>query len=118
MASEIHNGFVAENYQLKFKYGKPVLNLAFLFYESDNETEFDFTGYTGANFKIWEDDEDGRLLLNVVSGNGLTVSGNIITLNTSASQMTIPKGKYYYEFSYLTPGGYEYLLMFGEAKFI
>ena len=118
MASEIHNGYAAEKYSLAFKYGKPVIDLAFLFYESDDETEVDFTGNTGVTFKIWEDDENGKLLLTLSSGSGLTISGNVITMNTSSWQMTIPKGKYYYEFSYYTAGGYEYLLMFGEAKIV
>jgi hypothetical protein len=118
MASEIHNGYAAEKYPLAFKYAKPVIDLVFLFYESDDTTELDFTDNTGSTFKIWEDDENGKLLLTVLKGNGLTISGNTITMNTSAGQMTIPRGRYYYEFSYYTAGGYEYLLMFGEAKIV
>jgi hypothetical protein len=120
MASEIHNGYAAEKYALVFKYAKPVINLAFLFYESDDETELDFSEVTNATFKVWEEEENGRLLLTVSNGDGLTLSGNTITMNTSAGQMTPGdgRGKYYYELSYYTSGGYEYLLMFGEAKFI
>lgn len=120
MAEEIHNGFVAEKYPLVFKYGKPVVNLAFLFYESDDETELDFTGQTGITFKIWEEEENGKLLLSLSHGSGLSLSGNIITMNTNAAQMspTDGRGKYYYELAYQIAGGYEILLMFGEARFI
>lgn len=121
MATEQHKGYPAEKYPLEFMTGKAIVNLAFLFYDVDIngvETAKDFTGQTDCTFKIWEDCEDGRLLLSVseLTG-GITTAGNIKTLNTSDSQMQIERGKYYYEFAYYI-GGYEITLMFTEVKMV
>lgn len=118
MATEQHRMYAAEAYPLEFISGKPVVNLAFLFYEQDGETEMTFTDQIACTFKIWEDNDGGKLLLSMYEGSGITSSGNIKTINASASQMNIDPGKYYYEFSYYTTGGYEIVLMFTEAKFI
>lgn len=121
MASEQHKGFCAQEYPLQFMAGKPVINLAFLFFDVDtdgNEVDKDFSAQTGSSFKIWEDNEDGKLLLSLSEGSGIVTSGNVKTMNTSSNQMDLLRGKYYYEHSYYNSGGYENVLMFGEVKFI
>jgi len=118
MASDKHKAYAGEAFPLEFLNNKPVVNLAFLFYEQDDETEIDFSDQIDCTFKIWEDDEDGNLLLSISEGNGITSSGNLKVINTSAGQMNLGTGKYYYEFSYYVTGGYEIPLMFTEAKFI
>jgi hypothetical protein len=112
MASESHNTFIAEEYSLVFYTGKPLVSFSL---DCSNAT---FSGQVGYTFKIWEDGENGRLLLSLVQGTGLVLSGTNVLISTSSGQMNIPVGKYYYELSYLISGGYEVLVKFGQAKFI
>lgn len=118
MANEKHRGFPGLMYPLEFISGKPLVNLTFLFYEQDGETEVNFEDQTGCTFKVWEDNDGGKLLLSLSESSGINSADNIKVLNASASQMNIERGKYYYEFSYYTTGGYEIVLMFSEVKFL
>jgi hypothetical protein len=115
MATEYLNTYIANEVNLNFFTDKPVRNTTFVF-TYDDDTDFDFPGGIGSvSLQVWEDDEDGKRLYNWTTQTEITVSGNVVFLNTA--DLNLEAGKYYYELGYVTTGGYEILLMFGEAKF-
>lgn len=115
---DIYNEFIANKKDLVFYAGKAILNKVHAFYDIDG-TDWNFSAATGFTFKIWEEREGGRLMIDWSGTTGnLAVSGNELTLNAPSSDTDIERGKYYYEIEYLTAGGYSVLIAFGEAKFI
>lgn len=113
---DIHNEFIAQRKDLVFYAGKSVLNKRHAFYDVNGD-DWSFALATGYTFKIWEEREDGLLLIDWDDTN-LTNSGNEIILNAPSGDTDIERGKYYYEMEYLVSGGYSVLIAYGEAKFI
>jgi len=114
---DIHNEFIAQEKELYFYSGKPVLNKVHRFFDI-NGNDWDFSAATGFTFKIWEEREGGYQIINWTSPTNLTNSGNEITLNAPVSDTSIERGNYYYEIEYIVSGGYAILIGFGRACFI
>lgn len=118
-AMDIHNYFLAQEKELIFYAGKAVLNKRHAFFDIDG-SPWNFSAAIGFTFKIWQEREDGLLMINWTSTN-LTLSTSVtneIILNAPASDTNIQRGKYYYEIEYLISGGYTILIGYGCAKFI
>lgn len=116
---DINNEFIAQEKHLYFYKGKSVLNKRHAFFDVNNDA-WNFSLATGFTFKIWEEREDGRLVIDWDDDN-LTLSTsntNEILLNAPASDTNIERGKYYYEIEYLIDGGYSVLIGYGCAEFI
>ena len=116
---DIHNEFIAQEKALVFYKGKAILDKRHAFYDINNDP-WNFSEAIGYTFKIWEEREEGRLMIDWDSDN-LTLSASItneILLNAPASDTNIERGKYYYEIEYLVTGGYSILLAYGQANFI
>ncbi len=114
---DIFNEYIANRKDLSFYAGKAILNKVHAFFDIDG-ADWDFSQATGFTFKIWEEREGGRLMIDWSSPTNLAVSGNEVTLNAPSSDTNIERGKYYYEIEYLTAGGYSVLIGFGKADFI
>lgn len=115
---DIHNEFIAQEKDLVFYAGKPVINKVHAYYDI-NANPWDFSEAVGLFMNIFEEREGGRLMIGWTDTNGnLAVSGHEITLNAPASDTAIERGKYYYEKGYLIAGGYDILTAYGQAKFI
>lgn len=116
---DIHNEFIAQEKALTFYSGKPILNKRHAFYDICGDP-WDFSEAIGFTFKIWEEREGGRLMIDWGDDN-ITLSeshSNELLLNSLASEANIERGKYYYEIEYLLSGGYTVLIGYGEANFI
>ena len=116
---DIHNEFIAQQKDLVFYSGKAILNKRHAFFDINGDP-WDFSQATGYTFKIWEEREGGRLMIDWGDDN-ITLSGsdsNELLLNSLAGETDIERGKYYYEIEYLLSGGYTVLIGYGEANFI
>lgn len=114
---DIHNEFIAFKKDLFFYAGKPVLNRVHAFFDIDREP-WSFADAIDLYFTIWEEREGGLQMIRWVTNTNLTVSGNEIVLNASASDTNIERGKYYYEIEYTVAGGYSVLIAYGVATFL
>lgn len=114
---DIHNEFIAQEKELFFYSGKPVLNKVHSFFDI-NGNDWDFSAATGFTFKIWEEREGGFLMIDWGSPANLANSGNDITLNAPSSDTDIERGIYYYEIEYQVSGGYSILIGYGRAVFL
>jgi hypothetical protein len=117
---DIHNEFIAQEKELFFYSGKAVLNKRHGFF-GRFRTPWNFSAATGFTFKIWEEREDGYLMIDWTSPTNLTLSAtntNEIILNAPASDTAIERGNYYYEIEYIISGGYSILIGYGRAVFI
>ena len=115
---DIHNEYIAEEKDIVFYAGKPVLNRQHKFYDVNGDP-WSFSLATGFSFKIWQEREGGLLMIEWYSDTyNLANSENIIFLNAPGEDTDIELGKYYYEIEYTVSGGYGVLIAFGEAKFI
>lgn len=114
---DIHNEFIAFKKDLFFYAGKPVLNRVHAFFDIDREP-WSFADAIDLYFTIWEEREGGLQMIRWVTDTNLTVSGNEIVLNASASDTNIERGKYYYEIEYTVSGGYSVLIAYGVATFL
>lgn len=115
---DIYNEFIAQEKDLVFYAGKAIINKRHAFFDR-NGNPWVFTG-TGFTFKIWEEREGGRLMIDWDSDN-IVLSGsnpNEFILNSEAIVTLVERGKYYYEIEELIAGGYSILLAFGEANFL
>lgn len=115
---DIHNEFIAQEKALVFYQGKAILNKVHRFRDI-NGNPWDFSDASNFTFKIWEEREGGRLVIDWDDTN-LTLSStaeNEIILNAPASDTLIERGKYYYEMEYIT-GTYSVLIAYGEANFL
>jgi hypothetical protein len=114
---DIHNEFIAQEKNLVFYAGKPIINRVHEFNDI-NGNPWDFSEATGLFFNVFEEREGGIQLIAWADPENLASSGNQIILNSNASDTDIGIGKYYYEQGYLIAGGYEVLTAYGQAKFI
>jgi hypothetical protein len=117
---DIHNEFIAQEKALVFYAGKAILNKRHAFYDINNDP-WNFSAATGYTFKIWEEREGGRLMIDWDSPTNLTLSAvetNEIILNAPSTDTSIERGKYYYEMEYIVSGGYSILIAYGEANFL
>lgn len=114
---DIHNEFIAFKKDLFFYAGKPVLNRVHAFFDIDREP-WSFADAIDLYFTILEEREGGLQMIRWVTNTNLTVSGNEIVLNASASDTNIERGKYYYEIEYTVAGGYSVLIAYGVATFL
>lgn len=115
---DIHNEFIAQEKNLVFYAGKPIINKRHAFYDVTGEG-FNFPEDTGEyRWNVWEEREGGIQLIAWSSPQNLSRSGHELILNSSAELTDIEKGKYYYEIEYIITGGYPVLLAYGQAKFI
>lgn len=114
---DIHNEFIAFKKDLVFYAGKPVLNRVHAFFDIDR-APWSFADAIDLYFTIWEEREGGLQMIRWVTDTNLTVSGNEIVLNASASDTNIERGKYYYEIEYTVSGGYSVLIAYGVATFL
>jgi hypothetical protein len=95
-----------------------VLNKRHGFFDRYGEP-WNFSSATGYTFNIWEEREDGYLMIDWTSPTNLTLSNtNEIILNAPASDTSIERGIYYYEIEYLIAGGYSVLIGYGKATFL
>lgn len=116
---DIHNEFIAQEKDLVFYAGKAILNKRHAFYDI-NEDPWNLSAAIGFTFKIWQEREEGLLMIDWDDTN-LTLSTsdtNEILLNAPSTDTSIERGKYYYEIEYLVAGGYSVLLAYGQAEFI
>ena len=115
---DIHNEFIAQKKDLVFYAGKAILNKRHAFFDR-NGNEWDLSDATGFTFKIWEEREGGRLMIDWDDDNitASTSNTNEFILNATATDSNIERGKYYYEIEEIV-GGYPVLLAFGEANFL
>lgn len=116
---DIHNEFIANQKDLVFYAGKAILNRRHAFFDINGDP-WDFSDAIGFTFRIWEEREEGDLMINWGDDN-ITLSGsngNEFILNSNATETSIERGKYYYEIEYLVSGGYTVLIGYGEANFI
>ena len=116
---DIHNEFIAQQKDLVFYSGKAILNKRHAFFDINGDP-WDFSQATGYTFKVWEEREGGRLMIDWGDDN-ITWSGsdsNELLLNSLASETNIERGKYYYEIEYLLSGGYSVMIAYGEANFL
>jgi hypothetical protein len=116
---DIHNEFIALEKDLVFYSGKAILNKRHAFYDR-NQNPWVFTDVAGFTFKIWQEREGGRLMIDWDDTNlSLSASNtNEIILNAPSSDTNIQLGKYYYEIEYIISGGYSILIGYGAANFI
>jgi hypothetical protein len=114
---DIHNTFIADQKTLVFYAGKPIINRQMDFYDINGD-DWDFTEAVTHFLKVWEEREDGLLLIDWSSPDNLSHSGKTVYLNAPGSDTDLGIGKYYYEIGYLIAGGYEVLTGYGLAKFI
>jgi hypothetical protein len=116
---DINSLFIARKKDLYFYKNKDLINKRLAF-EDINRDPWNFSLAVGFTFKIWEEREDGRLVIDWDDDN-LTLSTsntNEILLNAPASDTNIERGKYYYEIEYIIDGGYSILIGYGCAEFI
>ena len=113
---DIHNEFIAQEKNLVFYAGRAVLNKRHVYYDINGDP-WSFASAIGFYFKIWEEREDGLLLIDWDDTN-LSNSDNEVILNAPATDTDIERGKYYYEQGYIQSGGYDVPTNYGEAKFI
>jgi hypothetical protein len=116
---DIHNEFIAQEKNLVFYKGKPIINRIHDFYDLAGNS-WDFSDAIGYFMNIYEEREGGIQVIEWTDTAGnLSNSGNFIYLNApSSDSANLELGKYYYELGYLVAGGYEVLLGYGQAKFI
>jgi hypothetical protein len=114
---DIHNEFIAQEKNLVFYAGKPIINRVHEFNDI-NGNPWDFSEAISYFFVISEERDGGVDLIEWTSPDNLSNSTNQIILNSTASDTDIGTGKYYYEMGYLIAGGYEVLTAYGQAKFI
>lgn len=114
---DIHNEFIAQEKNLVFYAGKPLINKRHAFVDQ-NGNAWDFSDAIGFTFIVWEEREGGIEVIHWSDPDNLGASGNEIILNAPASDTDIDLGKYYYEIEYLIAGGYPVLVAYGQAKFI
>jgi hypothetical protein len=114
---DIHNEFIAQEKNLVFYAGKPIIDRVHNFVDLSGNA-WDFSPAIGYTFKIWEEREGGILVIDWSDPNNLSSSGGSIILNAPATDTAIDRGKYYYEIEYLIAGGYPVLVAYGQAKFI
>lgn len=116
---DIHNEFIAREKDLFFYSGKAVLNQRHAFYDYNNDP-WDFSLAIGYTFKIWEEREGGRLLIDWDDTNLALSSSHTheILLNAPSTDTSLERGKHYYEIEYLIAGGYSILIGYGDSYFI
>lgn len=121
------NTFIAVEKHLVHYVGKPVVDQEFSFYSVDddgNQTEFDFTGYTGLRFRIYDKRGRNQKLIYewtdlIYTDGHLSLSGNVITWNAQEPEMSIfAFGKYYHELYFLDQNDNKIVLIYGDSKFI
>ena len=115
---DIYNEFIAQEKDLVFYAGKAIINKRHAFFDR-NSNPWVFTG-TGFTFKIWEEREGGRQVIDWTSPTNIeesTSNENEFILNAPSTDTSIERGKYYYEIEEIV-GGYPVLLAFGEANFL
>lgn len=115
---DIHNEFIAQKKDLVFYAGKAIINKRHAFFDRNGQ-EWDLSDATGFTFKIWEEREGGRLMIEWDDDNitASTSNTNEFILNSPATDTNIERGKYYYEIEEIV-GGYPVLLAYGEANFL
>lgn len=116
-AMDNSNEFIANEKDLVFYAGKPIINRQHVFTDQCGN-DYSLTTALSFTFKIWQERDGGLQVISWSSPQNLSASGNILILNAPAEDTTIYRGKYYYEISYLIAGGYEILIAYGEANFI
>jgi hypothetical protein len=115
---DIHNEFIAQEKDLVFYTGKPIINRVHRFYDINGD-DWNFSAATAFTFKIWEEREGGLLMIDWSDTTGnLANTGNEITLNAPSTDTDIERGKYYYEMEYVIAGGYTILIAYGQAEFL
>lgn len=114
---DIHNEFIAEEKNLVFYKGKPIINRVHDVKDREGNP-WDLSVAVGMFFNIFEEREGGLQVISWTDPDNLAWSGYQFTLNAPASDSDIELGKYYYEVGYLIDGGYDVLIGYGEAKFI
>lgn len=117
---DIYNEFIAQKKDLVFYAGKAILNKRHAFYDR-NGNPWDLSDATGFTFKVWEEREGGRQMIDWTSPTNITASTsntNEFLLNAPAVDSNIERGKYYYEIEELVAGGYSILLAYGEGNFL
>jgi|SRR5690606_5326541 hypothetical protein len=113
---DINNEFIAQKKDLVFYAGKAIINKRHAFYDI-NGNPWNFSFATGFSIRIWEEREDGLLMIYWDDTN-ITAIGHELILNSQADVTNIERGKYYYEIEYTISGGYGILIGYGEARFI
>lgn len=117
---DIHNEYIANEKELFFYKGKPILNKRHAFVDINGDA-WDFSAATGYTFKVWEEREGGIQVIDWTSPTNLTLSAtntNEILLNAPAEDTDVERGRYYYEIEYLVSGGYSILLAYGPITCI
>ncbi|HZI25020.1 MAG TPA: hypothetical protein VFD46_08085, partial [Chryseolinea sp.] len=80
METEFNRNFIAVQKCIEFLSYKPVVNVGYVFTDIDG-VPYDFTGWNILQFKIWEDSQDGKLLLTMTNAANLTLAASTITMN-------------------------------------
>lgn len=115
MAIERVYGFIAQNQDLIFYNGKAIIDLSIEnVFDDEDETAFTFIGYSSSYMYIYDSEERNYLVKSFTTQ--ITRNSNYQVINASESDMTFPDGpgKFYYELGYVTSGGYEIALRYGN----
>lgn len=103
----------ARDLTLFFRCNRTPLPQTLYFYDSSGNA-FPLASYVfQINVKYREGDKTNRLTL--TEGAGLTKSGNMLTINPTASQASLREARYYYELE-VTLGGSSYVWLCGDAE--
>lgn len=113
---DINNVFIAQKKDLVFYAGKPIINKRMAFYDI-NGSPWNFSFAEGFRFRVWEEREDGLLMIEWDDSNLTNVNHELI-LNSQSGVTSIELGRYYYEIEYIISGGYPILIAYGQCKFI
>lgn len=121
MAVDRTYGFIGENDAVTFYNGQAVIDLAWIFfYDDEEETDFDFQGYSSAFLRIYADRVNGvhgKRIKNFTTQ--LTRNQNVLVQNCSVTDMTFSVGgKYKFEIGYVRSGGYDIILRYGQVEII
>ena len=93
--------YIGDNEDLQLYENDDVIDFVFNVFQSDGSSDYDFTGITDENLKVY-DRRGGKLLLTIAdagSPTGIAQTNNDITLNIdwSADMGAFDIGAYYYE---------------------
>lgn len=114
MAIDRTNLFVAQEEDIVIYNGRAILDEVIEYeYDDEDETLFDFPGYSSSYWNIYDSEERNRSIKSFTSQ--VTRNSNCQVINCSVSDMTFTNdGTYYYELGYIR-SGYSVPLRFGRA---
>ena len=110
--------YIADNKDLALYKNDAILGFTFEVL-NDDDSVYDFTGFTDVFLKIYKGRKD-PLLVTIPSGaSGVQIAANIITWNSDYSDdINLAINTYYYELSYLDASGNLITVLYGNLSII